>query len=74
MTARDAVAGRVLDARAVWAPRIFFAALTLLVLGSLLVVLGVLAPGALMPGIVVLDVAMLLLAAAGILSAMTPDA
>ena len=73
MTAAHAVAGEALDARATWTPRVFLAGLALLLAGTLLVVLGVLAPGALLPGIVILDVAMLLLAAAGILRAITPD-
>ncbi len=70
----SSTAAQATDPRAVWAPRVFFPGLALLVLGTLLVVLGVLAPGALLPGVVVLDIALVLLAAGGILRALTPDA
>lgn len=73
MTASAVVASKGIDAQAVWTPRVFLAGLTLLVLGVLLVVLGVRAPGALMSGIVILDVALLVLAVSGILRALTPD-
>ncbi len=62
------------DARATWTSRALFAGLALLLLGMLLVILGLLAPGALLPGVVVLMVAMLVLAAAGVLWTITPDA
>ncbi|HEX9109361.1 MAG TPA: hypothetical protein VF832_19095, partial [Longimicrobiales bacterium] len=59
------------DPRALWAARVFPAGLALVVLGMVLVILGVRAPGILLPGVVVLDVALVLLAAGGILRAVT---
>ncbi len=66
-----AVAPRPLGA---WAGRAVLLGIALLGLGTILVILGVRASGLLLPGVVVLDVALLVLAGSGILAIVGPDA
>lgn len=53
---------------------ILLAGLLALALGTILVILGVNAAGLLMPGVYILDVALVLVAAAGVLRALALDA
>lgn len=59
---------------AAWTPRVFLSGLLALALGTICVVLGVLVAGTLIPGIVILDLALVLLAASGVLAVIGPDA
>lgn len=56
-----------------WAARALLLGLALLGLGTIIVILGVQASGLLLPGVVVLDVALLVLAASGILAIIGPN-
>ncbi len=59
---------------ALWAERALLAGIGLLGLGTILAILGVNAGGLVLPGVIVLGVALLVLAASGVLAALTPDA
>ncbi len=69
--ASTAVAPRPLAA---WAARGVLLGIALFGLGTILVILGVRAAGLFMPGVVVIDIALLVLAASGILAIVGPDA
>ena len=56
-----------------WTGWIFLAAVLTLTLGTVLAILGVTSPGLFLPGVDVLELALLLLAASGLLRAITRD-
>ncbi len=57
-----------------WSAPVCLAGVAVMVLGTVLVILGVLGSATIIAGVVVLDIAMLLLAAAGVLAVLGPDA
>ncbi len=60
------------DPLAVWSGWTFLAAVLALALGTILAILGVNTAGLLLPGVYILELALLLLAATGILRALRP--
>jgi hypothetical protein len=74
MTTGDGASAATVHPLALWAERLLLAGIALLGLGTMLVILGVDAGGLVLPGVSVLGVALLVLAASGVLAALTPDA
>ncbi len=74
MTTDDVARNATVHPLATWSDRVLLAGIVLLGLGTILVILGVEAGGLVLPGADVLGVALLVLAAGGVLAALTPDA
>ncbi len=68
----DVVAGTAGDPLAAWSRWIFLAGILALALGTILVILGVNAAGLVLPGVYILELALLLLAVTGILRVLRP--
>ncbi len=68
----DVAAATAADPLAVWSRWSFLSAVLALALGTILVILGVNAAGLVMPGVYILELALLLLAATGILRVLRP--
>ncbi len=74
MTTGDIAPTAAVHPLGAWSFRALLAGIGLLGLGTILVILGVDAGGLVLPGVGVLDAALLLLAASGVLATLTPDA
>jgi hypothetical protein len=73
MGAGDAVPAAGREPLRVWTGWIFLAAMLTMALGTVLAILGVTSAGLFLPGVDVLELALLLLAASGVLRAITRD-
>ncbi len=74
MTTDDVAQDAAVHPLGAWSERALLVGIALLGLGTILVILGVEAGGLVLPGADVLGVALLVLAASGVLAALTPDA
>ncbi len=74
MTTGDVAPAAAVHPLGTWSVRALLAGIALLGVGTILVILGVDAGGLVLPGVGVLDAALLVLAASGVLAALTPDA
>ncbi len=74
MTTGDVAQTATVHPLGAWSVRVLLAGIGLLGVGTVLVILGVDAGALVLPGVAVLDAALLVLAASGVLATLTPDA